>query len=137
MLLYWWLKKREREKPRALTVKFKPVQNQDTNQFSSVMQFMTNHYMNPLISVSFVCDQLGISEATLNSEINKASSLTFKLLLNQLRIEEAKRLLLHTDSKISLIAQIVGYENVTHFNRTFKKETQQSPSAYRTTAQPQ
>ena len=51
--------------------------------------------------------------------------------LNKLRIENATRYLVSTDSNVSEIAFLTGFENATHFNRIFKKEKNISPQAYR------
>ena len=45
--------------------------------------------------------------------------------------EEAKRLLGEKDRKIADIADEVGYHSPYYFSRAFKKETGQSPKAYR------
>ncbi len=47
------------------------------------------------------------------------------------RIEEAKRLLADTQMSIQDIAQYVGYDNPSHFNSLFKRETGMSAAAYR------
>lgn len=59
------------------------------------------------------------------------NNVTFKQYLNTIRISNAKYLLEKTDLKISQICFDVGYSNPTHFNRSFKAITGQSPSNYR------
>ena len=51
--------------------------------------------------------------------------------LNRVRIEKAKDLLLHSDEKINVIGQIVGFENTNHFIRLFKEKTGVTPLTYR------
>lgn len=51
--------------------------------------------------------------------------------LNQVRIEKAKELLLHSDEKIGIIGQRVGIENTNHFIRLFKEKTGVTPLTYR------
>lgn len=51
--------------------------------------------------------------------------------LNKLRIENATRYLVSTDSNVSEIAFLTGFEHATHFNRIFKKEKNISPQGYR------
>lgn len=51
--------------------------------------------------------------------------------LNRRRIEAAKGLLLSTNKKIHEIANIVGYENPTHFINAFKKQTGMTPLIFR------
>lgn len=47
------------------------------------------------------------------------------------RVEEAKRLLRHTDWPVSDVASAVGYESQGHFATLFKRETGVSPVRYR------
>ena len=47
------------------------------------------------------------------------------------RVEEAKRLLRHTDWRVSDVASAVGYESQGHFATLFKRETGVSPVRYR------
>ena len=56
---------------------------------------------------------------------------TFKQYLNIIRITEAKRLLRETDNQITSCAYNVGYNNIPHFNRTFKQLEGISPKEYR------
>ena len=98
---------------------------------SPVILYLTQNYMNSYLTASFMSEELGISEENLNLEIKKVSRLTFKPFLNQIRIVEAKRLLAETNYRVVEVSQMVGYENVTHFNRVFKKEVLCSPSVFR------
>ena len=45
---------------------------------------------------------------------------------------EARRLLLHSDEMIDVIAERVGYADATHFIRMFRREHGATPAAWRT-----
>ena len=64
----------------------------------------------------------------------KATGLTFTEYLSQVRISKAKNLLLNPNLRISEIAYDIGYQSLTHFNRTFHRIVGQSPTAYRKAA---
>ena len=51
--------------------------------------------------------------------------------LNVNRIKKAHRLLLETDDSITSIAEQLGYENITYFERVFKKYRNMTPLKYR------
>ncbi len=53
--------------------------------------------------------------------------------LNDYRLMMAARLLLASDSSVLSISQEVGFENLSYFNRSFKKKYHITPSAYRNT----
>jgi len=59
------------------------------------------------------------------------SGLSFISFLNLARVQRAKHILNHTQQPIQEIAFEVGFENVTHFNRVFKKLENLSPRQYR------
>jgi AraC family transcriptional regulator, transcriptional activator of pobA len=52
------------------------------------------------------------------------------------RMAEARRLLLHSDERIDVIAERVGYADPTHFIRMFRREHGCTPSRWRRTAAP-
>ena len=51
--------------------------------------------------------------------------------LNEIRIEYACKLLLHSNLTISEIAYEVGYNNLSYFNKVFKTITKQTPIEYK------
>lgn len=51
--------------------------------------------------------------------------------LKDLRINEAKRLLIDTDLRVNEVSQKVGYDNEKHFMKIFKNTCGVSPSEYR------
>ena len=63
--------------------------------------------------------------------INEKLDISWSQLINKYRINEAKNLLLESNKKILDIALSVGFNNKTHFNKTFKEYTNQTPSQFR------
>ena len=51
--------------------------------------------------------------------------------VSRLRVEKAKELLAKPHLRISEIAFEVGFQSLTHFNRTFRSVTGEAPTAYR------
>jgi transcriptional regulator GlxA family with amidase domain len=51
--------------------------------------------------------------------------------LNFVRIQEARRLLTQTDLKLAQVAERVGFGNLTHFGRQFKRQTNFTPLQYK------
>lgn len=67
----------------------------------------------------------------LSKLFNKETGLTIRDYINQLRIDEAKKLLSSTSKAISVIAMDVGFENVSYFSTVFKKYCGCNPDAWR------
>ncbi len=92
---------------------------------------MDKVYQEPNYSRSDLARELGVSEASLSRVINLHYKKTLPQLLNEQRIEDAKRLLLDTDANIKIVAQEVGFNSIPSFNRVFKELEGRSPSDYR------
>ena len=97
----------------------------------AVFDFIDNNYSNPELSLSIIQQELGINERKISSFVKTHEQVNFKQYLNQIRTNEAKRLLIENEKNISEIAFLVGYSNVTHFNRVFKSMESVSPSDYK------
>ena len=52
-------------------------------------------------------------------------------ILNQLRVNRAKALLRDPSLRVHEVAEMVGYADVAHFSKNFKRLTGKSPVAYR------
>lgn len=61
----------------------------------------------------------------------RATGMTFTEHLSLVRVAKAKRLLANPQRRISEVAYEVGFTSLTHFNRTFRRLTGQSPTVFR------
>jgi transcriptional regulator GlxA family with amidase domain len=73
----------------------------------------------------------GIPERTLKRRFKTATSETLMGYVQNLRIEEAKRLLENQGTAVDDIAGMIGYDNSAFFRRLFKRCTGLAPGAYR------
>lgn len=85
-------------------------------------------------------DQISIEELSMMAFLSKShfcrlfkdySGMTVKEYTQKIRIQEACRLLLNSEQKISDISTEVGYSDLKHFISLFKKLMGQTPSEYR------
>lgn len=116
-------------KKEARKIAYEPVKNEQVE--NQIIGFISSNYMSPEMSSNHIQESLGVSETKVTNEVKNETGLSLKQFINQLRVEEAKRLLKSSDLRVNEIAYKVGYDNVTHFNRTFKSFTNLSPSGYR------
>lgn len=89
----------------------------------------TNYQRN--LSLKSVADELYISTWYLSKLLKKETGSNFTGLLNEIRIEEAKKLLLDPRYKIYEIANKVGYEDIPYFTKLFKRFTGLNPMDYK------
>jgi transcriptional regulator GlxA family with amidase domain len=82
-------------------------------------------------AVSAVVDACGIPERSLKRRFKTATGSTLIGHVQNLRVEEAKRLLEQADHASDDIAPLVGYENAAFFRRLFKRATGLTPGQYR------
>lgn len=83
------------------------------------------------LSLADVADHVYVSQWHLSKLINRHARQSFFDLLNSYRIQRAQAMLADPMYKISEIAYAVGYADVAHFSRIFKKMTGSTPMAFR------
>lgn len=90
-------------------------------------------YQEPAYSRADMARELSVSESVLSRIINIYFGKSFPQLLNENRIEDAKRLLKQTDAPVKTIAEEVGFNSLATFNRVFRDIEGLAPSYYRDT----
>lgn len=99
-----------------------------------VVEWLLNNLSSP-ITLADVGRALGYSENYLSHQISKQFGMNFRSLLNCLRVEKAKGLLLYTQDNILQISYNCGFECVRSFSRAFKQIANTTPSDYRKNSQ--
>lgn len=90
-------------------------------------------YLNPTFSIIELSELLQVNQSTVSQVINRYIGCTFRDLINQKRIEMAKKqLLMNKDKGFSVLSQSLdcGFNSQASFYRVFKKHTGKSPSQY-------
>lgn len=122
------------KKPIKILLPYK-IENTTTSEPISdserIAQYIAEHFSNAEISVKDIQLALGISPREIGAILKKEYGLSFKAYVNTIRLFEIKRLLKDTDWPISDIAYKMGYNNISHFNRVFKKDAGVSPKEFR------
>ncbi len=87
-------------------------------------------YTDPALSLSALCRKLGVGHSYLSAIFRKETGKTVTDFIRETRVEAAKPLLLTTDLKVYQVSEKVGYRNVEHFSRSFRKQTGRSPGDF-------
>jgi AraC-like DNA-binding protein len=95
-----------------------------------ILKYIENHYMDK-ITIEDMANELGLSQSHFMKYFKKTMGTSFIDYLNEYRLTMASRLLISSDSSVLDIASEVGFENLSYFNRIFKRRFCQTPSAYR------
>lgn len=96
----------------------------------SAVKYIEQHYTEKL-TLSSVADSIYVSQWYLSKLLNGSLGVSFSDLHNQKRIEKAKQLLLDPSLKIYEVSELLGFNDITHFSKTFKKMEKISPNEYR------
>lgn len=81
--------------------------------------------------VEFYADKLFITPNYLNKVLRQSLGMSTKQCIQNMLMEEAKRLLRYTTLSVAEIAEQLHYETATYFVRQFSKSVRQTPSKYR------
>ena len=98
-------------------------------EISYILQYIQHNYRT--LTLSGLAGFFHYSEAYLCTLIRKHTGHSFSWLIRRLKMTEAKDCLIHTDLKISEIAEQTGYHSCDHFSRVFRGEYGMSPQKYR------
>lgn len=102
----------------------------DAQTVEGVKNFMEKNYNKP-ITLSELAGHFNISPFHLHRMFKRVTSVTPVQYLCQIRMEQAKLILKHTQLPIREIAQEIGLRSVSHFSLVFRKITGLTPSKYR------
>lgn len=97
---------------------------------NNALKYMEEHYRERL-KLQDVADQVYVSQWHLSKLLNRYKEQSFSDILNNIRIEKAKELLKDPSLRIGDIADMVGFLDMAHFSRVFKRQTGLSANEYR------
>ena len=118
---------------------FAPAQQEETEEegaeassfvVRAALAYMQAHCAER-ISLSDVAENVYVSQWHLSKLINRHTGQSFFDLLGGMRIDRAKLLLADPSMRVHEVAQEVGFSDVAHFSKSFKKITGKTPGEYR------
>lgn len=99
-------------------------------QCSMVRQYINNHFKEDL-NLDQLAEQCGLNKYYLVHSFKKATGTTPINYLNQLRLQEAEKLLKTTGLPVAKVAQEVGFSSPSGFSQSFRRCHGVSPAGYR------
>ena len=104
--------------------------NVDNALNNKLYQFIQQKY-DQNIKLEKIAELFNMSLATFNRMIKKETGNTFVTFLNEYRLGMVARKLLETDYSVEYIAKSCGFQNLSNFNKLFKKTYATTPQLYR------
>lgn len=95
-----------------------------------IITYIEKNYMEK-ITIEDIAAELGLSQSHFMKFFKNTMGTTFTNYLNDYRLTLSARLLVSSDSSILDIAAESGFENLSYFNRLFKKRFGVTPREYR------
>ena len=83
------------------------------------------------VTLDDLAEKFYLSKPYLSKYIKEKSGMTFGDILKKVRMKKARSMLKSSSATVESIAESVGYQNVEHFNRVFKKMYNITPVQYR------
>jgi transcriptional regulator GlxA family with amidase domain len=104
----------------------------NSRRIEKVFEYMNAHY-NMQITLAEVAKIANMPEASFSRFIKKRTGKTFIDSLNEIRLGHASRMLIDTTNTVAEIAYKCGFNNISNFNRIFKRKKFCIPKEFRET----
>lgn len=101
-----------------------------SRRIEKVFEYLNLHYSR-IITLKEVARIANMSEPSFSRFIKKRIGSTFTDSLNEIRLGHATRMLIDTTHNVAEIAYKCGFNNISNFNRTFKRRKGCTPKEFR------
>lgn len=101
----------------------------EQERINRVCRYVEWHYTEP-VNIRAVADLVSLTVPAFCRYFKRMTHQTFTDFVNEYRVNQARRLL-HSARTVADVGTSVGFNNLSHFNKTFRTVTGQTPSTYR------
>lgn len=98
-------------------------------RLTGIMNYIQANYLT--VTLEKLSQEMHLSKPYLSKYIKEKAGETFGEIVKEIRMKKACSLLKNANMTVEAIADSVGYQNVEHFNRLFKKKYGMTPVQYR------
>jgi AraC-like DNA-binding protein len=99
-------------------------------RIEAIHQYLMNNYHQE-VDLAAIADMVNMAEGSVCRFFKSQMGLTIFEYLNKLKVDFAKQLLMDKNLSIAEVAGDSGFNNLSHFNKQFKKVTNLQPTEYR------
>lgn len=107
-----------------------PKRGRSLDKMKQIIKYIECNYMEK-ITIAHISGEIGVSPSHFMKYFKNTMGTSFTSYLNEYRLTMASRMLLSSDCSVLTVAENVGFENLSYFNRLFKKRFGTTPSNYR------
>ena len=106
------------------------VNPQEHERIEAIYNYVQENFKQP-ISLDEIAKEINMTVPAFCRFFKKLTGLTFTKFVNEFRIAYARKVLAEEHKSIADVCFESGFNNFSHFNKTFKETTGESPSNYR------
>lgn len=106
------------------------IRESRSRRINYAISYIQDHFAEN-VTLAHIADNIGMSESAFSHFFKKRTNRNFIDYLNDIRIGHASKLLYETTQTISEICYASGFNNISNFNRIFKRKKGHTPSEYR------
>ena len=99
------------------------------NEFNAILQYLNEYHAS--VTLEDLSERFGRSKSYLSHAFRRESGKTLRAYCNDLKLEDARRILLTSDRPITEIALDAGFNDVSYFIAQFRKKFGATPMKYR------
>jgi AraC-like DNA-binding protein/quercetin dioxygenase-like cupin family protein len=127
------LLKQSKIEPLSSFVSDRKYSDNEGRRMSAVLEFTMNHFQKE-ITLDTISQEAAMTKNAFCKYFKKRTNKTYVTFLNELRVEEASKLLkAEKDLSITEIAESCGFQNISNFNRKFRHIKGKTPRDFRKT----
>lgn len=139
LMLGWFVVLKVREKSiKRVEVVYQSVDSSkvrvvdlENKKLNEIVEFIGENYHNPKLTLRLIRKSVKITEKNISQIIKSNFYLSFNDYVNQIRLEEAKKMLLETKLNVNELSELCGFGSISSFNRIFKDKLGVSPTEFR------
>ena len=106
------------------------ILNPNSRRIDKAFEYMNMHYQKQ-ITLKELAQLVSMTDVSFSRFISKRTGNTFVDTLNEIRLAHATRMLIDTNLPIADISVNCGFNNISNFNRIFKKKKLCTPKEFR------
>lgn len=114
-IVYWLLQGPQGDRVRQIA-----TLGGDSNRMADAIALLRSNYTKPL-RIELMAEELGMSVSSFHHRFKQITAMSPLQFQKQLRLQEARRLMLSEDFDATTAGSRVGYDDASHFNREYKR----------------
>lgn len=107
------------------------ISNVDEQFLTNLNTLLSENLDNPNLNLKFITERMFVSKASISNKMKALTGISTMEYVNQIRIEKAADLLLHTTKNITEISIEVGFSSARYFSKVFKEKKGLTPSGFK------